>query len=71
MTLSRRFEFRNKKFFKDITVSLKGDNLFLLTEYNGYDPDVSTESSGSVLRRVDMGAYPKSRKVTVGVKLNF
>ena len=71
VTLSRRFEFRNKKFFKDITVSLKGDNLFLLTEYNGYDPDVSTESSGSVLRRVDMGAYPKSRKVTVGVKLNF
>lgn len=71
LTLSRDFNFRNTKGIKGMTVTFKGDNLFLITEYNGFDPDVSTESDGSVLRRVDKGAYPKSRKFTLGVKLNF
>ena len=71
VTLSKTFTFRSQKVFKDIVVTLKGDNLFLVTGYNGFDPDVSTQSSGSVMRRVDMGAYPRSRKITLGVKLTY
>lgn len=71
LALSRTFTFKGQKGFKSMVVTLKGDNLFLLTKYNGFDPDVSTESDGSVMRRVDMGAYPKARRVTVGVKLNY
>ena len=65
------FDFKKSKVFRNITLSLKGDNLWLLTEYNGYDPDVSTESDGSVLRRVDKGAYPKARSFILGVQMNF
>lgn len=71
LVLSRTVHFRSQRIFKNITFTLKGDNLFLLTGYNGFDPDVSTESDGSVMRRVDMGAYPRSRKITFGVKLNY
>jgi hypothetical protein len=65
------FDFKKSKVFRNITLSLKGDNLWLLTKYNGYDPDVSTESDGSVLRRVDKGAYPKARSFILGVQMNF
>jgi hypothetical protein len=65
------FDFKKSKVFRNITLSLKGDNLWLLTKYNGYDPDVSTESDGSVMRRVDKGAYPKARSVIFGVQMNF
>lgn len=69
--LAYTFDFKKSKVFRNITVSLKGDNLWLLTKYNGYDPDVSTESDGSVMRRVDKGAYPKARSFILGVQMNF
>lgn len=71
VSLSRDITFRSQKVVKSMSVSITGDNLYLFSRYNGFDPDVSTESDGSVLRRVDKGAYPKARKVTLGVKLNF
>lgn len=71
VSLAREIPFPKAKGIKSMVVSVTGDNLYLFSSYNGFDPDVSTESDGSVLRRVDKGAYPRARKVTVGVKLNF
>ncbi|MBQ7518214.1 MAG: TonB-dependent receptor [Bacteroidales bacterium] len=71
VSISRDIFFRKTKVLKGMTITLKGDNLWLWTEYNGFDPDVSTENDGSVLRRVDKGAYPKARRYTLGIKLNF
>ena len=62
--------FRKGNLFKDMTFTLTGDNLALLTKYNGFDPDVST-SGESTLRRVDMGAYPKARMVVLGFQLRY
>ncbi len=44
-----------------LTLSASGNNLFLWKYYNGYDPEVSTESEGSTIRRMDNGAYLFSR----------
>ena len=70
-SLSYTLPFKKGKTFKDIMFTLTGDNLVLWTKYNGFDPDVSTNSSNSTLRRVDMGAYPKSRMVVFGVQLRY
>lgn len=70
VTLSYRFDIR-KRWMKSLTVSLSGENLYLWTKYNGFDPDVSTESEDSALRRVDLGAYPKARTIIAGIKFNF
>ena len=70
-SLSYTLPFKKGKTFKDIMFTLTGDNLLLWTEYNGFDPDVSTNSSNSTLRRVDMGAYPKARMVVFGVQLRY
>ena len=71
VSIAYTLPFKNGNIFKDMTFTLTGDNLALWTAYNGFDPDVSTNSSNSTLRRVDMGAYPKARMVVLGVQLRY
>ncbi|MNT81607.1 TonB dependent receptor [compost metagenome] len=56
---------------KALTLSANGNNLYLWKYYNGYDPEVSTESGGSTMRRVDNGAYPNSRTFTFSAEIKF
>ena len=70
VSIAYTLPFRKGNLFNDMTFTLTGDNLALLTKYNGFDPDVST-SGESTLRRVDMGAYPKARMVVLGVQLRY
>ncbi|MBS1662825.1 MAG: TonB-dependent receptor [Bacteroidetes bacterium] len=58
-----------KKVFKDMQVFVSGTNLFLLTKYNGFDPEVNSGGQSSTVIAVDNGNYPNSRTVTCG--LNF
>lgn len=60
-----------KKWMYAVELSATGENLWLLTSYNGFDPDVSTQSSSSTLRRVDMGAYPRARTIVFNVTLRY
>ncbi len=72
LTLSYTFDLSKKvKWLRDVTVSLAGENLFLWKRYNGFDPDVSSEGTSSTLRRVDIGAYPKARTITMGVQVRY
>jgi len=48
-----------------------GTNLFTLTDYTGFDPDVSAQSVGNTNRGIDIGAYPLARSVTFGMSFNF
>ena len=48
-----------------------GTNLFTITDYLGYDPDVSSESVGNTNRGIDIGAYPLARSVTFGVNFTY
>ena len=46
---------------------ITGENLFLLTNYSGLDPELVNPTQG-----VDnMGSYPLPRKFTVGLSVNF
>ena len=72
VNLSYTFDLRKKtKALRDITISAVGNNLYLWADYNGFDPDVSTESDGSTLRRVDMGAYPRARTIVFSIQLRY
>ena len=72
VSISYRFDLRKKtKALRDITIGVNGENLFLWSKYNGFDPDVSTESGESTLRRVDLGAYPKPRTITFNVQIRY
>ena len=45
-------------------------NLFCLTKYSGYDPEVNWKSS-ALMPGVDFGSYPKNRAVTMGLEISF
>lgn len=57
--------------FNDVTFSIIGENLYLWKNYNGFDPDVSSQGTSSTLRRMDLGAYPKSRTVTFSIQVRY
>ena len=46
-------------------------NVFCLTGYSGFDPEVSTRNKTALTPGVDYSAYPKSRQFVIGVNLNF
>lgn len=71
LSLKYTFDLRKTKIFRDLTLGISGKNLYLWTQYNGYDPDVRAEEDGITLRRVDMNAYPTSRKVVFSVNVKF
>ena len=51
-----------------------GYNLWLWTNYSGYDPEVSTSRSNSyaaLTPGIDYSSYPRSRSFTIGVNLTF
>ena len=48
-----------------------GTNLFCLTKYSGYDPEVDTRRATPLTPGVDYSAYPKSIGYVVGVNLTF
>lgn len=46
-------------------------NLFCVTKYSGYDPEVNSASNNPMTPGLDWGAYPKSRVFTFGIDLQF
>ncbi|MFN2400468.1 MAG: SusC/RagA family TonB-linked outer membrane protein, partial [Gemmatimonadaceae bacterium] len=55
---------------RNTRVYLSGDNLFLLTDYSGYDPEVHAES-GLASRGIDYLSYTRPRTFTGGVRFAF
>jgi hypothetical protein len=50
---------------------VQGRNLFTITGYSGFDPDVNSRGQGSINRGYDIGSYPLTRTYTVGLDLTF
>ena len=71
VSLSYTLPFKKTAGIRDVTFSVIGENLYLWKNYNGFDPDVSSEGTSSTLRRVDLGAYPKARTITFSVQVRY
>ncbi|WKZ61016.1 MAG: hypothetical protein QY309_05915 [Cyclobacteriaceae bacterium] len=56
---------------KNFRVYATGYNVFLLTNYSGFDPEVSTRRNTPYTPGVDFSAYPRSRQVVFGLNFNF
>jgi len=48
-----------------------GANVFTITKYTGYDPEVSSFNSNDARLGLDFGSYPTSRSVIFGIDLTF
>ncbi|WP_238387599.1 SusC/RagA family TonB-linked outer membrane protein, partial [Pararcticibacter amylolyticus] len=56
---------------KSLRVYASGYNLWLWTNYSGFDPEVSTRRKTPLTPGVDYSAYPKSRSYIFGLNVNF
>jgi TonB-linked SusC/RagA family outer membrane protein len=46
-------------------------NLYTVSNYQGFDPEIGSNNQRATLSGVDLGRYPSPRTVTVGVNLEF
>jgi len=62
---------KTRNVIKDVEFSISADNIYLWKKYNGFDPDISSNSSDATLRRVDIGAYPKPRTIVFSLQIRY
>ena len=59
------------RFLKDLTVTAGACNLFTLSAYSGWNPDVNSFGTGALYQGVDYGSYPSVRTLFLGVRATF
>jgi len=71
-TLGYTFPLTGSK-IKSLRASLTGQNLFLITNYSGLDPEVNTDKQRNNVasKGIDYTSYPKSRIFTLGLNASF
>ena len=61
--LTTKFSIQNLRLY------VSAENLFTLTGYNGFDPEVA--SGGYTTIGIDRGVYPQSRTISLGANITF
>ena len=56
---------------QDARLYLTGQNLFTLTGYSGFDPEVNSVGGDPRFIGIDVGAYPRARAYNVGLNVTF
>jgi len=61
------------KVFKNLNISLTGQNLFVLTGYKGFDPEVNTDGSNGGIPSlgIEYIPYPSARTFLLGVNFSL
>ena len=66
VSLGYRFNIKSK-ILRELELSCSGENLYLLSSYNGFDPDVSSGGTNGY----DNSYYPKPMRVVFSVQLKY
>lgn len=76
-TVSYKWPLQDEAFFSSLVLSVTGQNLFVITDYSGLDPEVSSSPAGADLLNglpvfgIDYAAYPRPRTFTLGLNAKF
>ena len=62
------YELKNLKGIQSLRVYATANNLFVITSYEGIDPEIRTEGKQ---RYIDLNYYPKTKGFTIGVNVAF
>jgi len=61
----------SKVYLQNVRLYVSAYNVFVLTNYSGFDPEVSSRRNTGLTPGVDYSAYPKSRQLLFGINLSF
>lgn len=58
---------------QNVRLSLTGQNLFVITDYSGFDPEINTGSTSGGIQTfgIDYFTYPKARTILVTLNVTF
>lgn len=72
-TFGYTFKLSSQKYISRLRAYASGNNLFVITKYSGYDPEVNTTrvSNGVPAMGIGWTTYPKARTITFGVNVEF
>ncbi|MBT8276661.1 MAG: SusC/RagA family TonB-linked outer membrane protein [Bacteroidia bacterium] len=76
-TLSYAWPLKEDAFLSSLGLSLTGQNLFVITDYSGLDPEVSVSPGGDDLLNglpiagIDYTSFPRPRTFTLGLNAQF
>jgi TonB-dependent starch-binding outer membrane protein SusC len=59
------------KFVRTARLYVSAQNLFVITDYEGFDPEVNNQGQSNLNRGDDYDAYPRARTLTVGLNLGL
>ncbi len=52
-------------------IGVSGNNLFMFTDYEGYDPETSTFGAAALANNVDIAPYPTQRRLFFHIQIDF
>ena len=72
-TLGYSVKLAKDAWFSKLRLYAAGNNLFVITKYSGFDPEVSADRSTNGVPSIGVGwtQYPKARTITFGVNAEF
>lgn len=56
---------------ENLTISVSLKNLWTITNYSGYDPEVSRFANNNLSMGADYGSYPMAKSYELGIRMNF
>lgn len=71
LTVAYDFPIRGTKWIKSIRMNFCAENLFVISKYKGWDPEVNSFSDDVSRYGIDCGSYPGCRTFTLGVSATF
>ncbi|GET24073.1 TonB-dependent receptor [Prolixibacter sp. NT017] len=56
---------------QNVKVYATGENLWTLTDYSGFDPEVNAFGTSNTAKGIDYGTYPQTRNIIFGLNITF
>ena len=71
VTLGYKLTVSNFKLLSAVDIFITGRNLFTITDYTGFDPEVNSFANETQRRGVDWSSYPNTRSFVFGLNVTF
>ncbi len=73
MTLGYNFNTSKISWVQNLRLSVTGQNLFVITDYSGFDPEVNQDRSSNGIQSfgIDLDGYPRARTFVFGLNVTF
>jgi TonB-linked SusC/RagA family outer membrane protein len=71
LSLSYNHKLKKRNVISGFGLSITGRNLFCLTKYMGYDPEISSFANDPMRAGISWSSYPRSRSYIAGLTIDF